>query len=106
LHEVDDHIRAYQLKDLSFSTPVGKASDFKDTQEGGVVLYVKARLPLDQAKMQAELPHFVTYVRSRRTEEAFEAWFRKEAEKGLRDTPLGRPQQQPPPTMAPGAGKS
>jgi hypothetical protein len=56
--------------------------------------------------MRTELPNFVNYVRQRRQEEAFEAWFRKEADKGLRDTPVNR-QQQPPPVMAPGAaGKS
>lgn len=105
LPQVEEHLRLNQLKELAFSTTVGKASDFKDTEQGGLVLYVKARMPLDPAKMQAELPNFVNYVRSRRQEEAFEAWFRKEAEKGLRDTPLGR-QQQPPPAIGPGAGKS
>jgi hypothetical protein len=104
LPEAEDHIRLNQLKELAFRTSPGKVADFEDTQEGGLVLYVKARLPLDETKMRTELPAFVNYLRQRRQEEAFEAWLRKEVEKGMRDTPLGRPQQ--PPTFSPGTGKS
>ena len=70
------------------------------TAEGGVIVYVKAKLPLDEAKMNASLPAFANDVRQSRQNEAFNDWFRKEAEKGLRDTPLAR--QQPPPAMGPG----
>jgi hypothetical protein len=51
--------------------------------------------------MNASLPAFANAVRANRQNEAFNDWFRKEAEKGLRDTPLTR-QQTPPPTMSPG----
>jgi hypothetical protein len=34
-------------------------------------------------------------VRQSRQNEAFNEWFRKEAEKGLRDTPLNKPQTPP-----------
>jgi hypothetical protein len=34
-------------------------------------------------------------VRLNRSREAFDAWFRKEAEKGLRDTPLFHRQESP-----------
>jgi hypothetical protein len=106
LPDIEDHIRINQLKEMAFRTPPGKVSEFQDTQAGGIILNVKSKLPLDEARMRTELPNFVNYVRQRRQEEAFEAWFRKEADKGLRDTPVNR-QQQPPPVMAPGAaGKS
>jgi hypothetical protein len=55
---------------------------------------------LDEAKMNTSLPAFANYVRQSRQNEAFNDWFRREAEKGLRDTPLAR--QQPPPSMGPG----
>jgi hypothetical protein len=42
------------------------------------------------------LPNFITSVRQSRQTEAFNDWFKKEAEKGLRDTPLLRQQQAPP----------
>jgi len=105
LPEIEDHVRINTLKELAFRTPAGRISEFQDTAEGGLILNVKSKLPLDENKMRTELPAFVSYVRQRRQEEAFEAWFRKEADKGLRDTPIAR-QQQPPPVMAPGAGKS
>jgi len=104
LSEVEDHIplngsrTRMGLKDIAFSTQPGKTSAFHDTNEGGIIVYVKSKLPLDEAKMKTELPSFIAYVRQSRSREAFDAWFRKEAEKGLRDTPLARPQQ--PPTSA------
>ena len=49
--------------------------------------------------MNASLPAFANAVRQSRQNEAFNDWFRKEAEKGLRDTPLAR--QQAPPDMSP-----
>jgi hypothetical protein len=68
------------------------------TADGGVIVYVKSRLPLDEAKMNASLPAFANYVRQSRQNEAFNEWFRKEAEKGLRDTPLN--QQRTPPALS------
>ncbi len=98
LPEAEDHLPLNQFKQLAFTTPPGKVSNFQATSEGGLILYVKAKLPLDEAKMSASLPAFVNAVRQSRQNEAFNDWFRKEAEKGLRDTPLARP-QPPPPTM-------
>jgi len=92
------------LKELAFSTSPGKVSGFRPTSQGGVILFVKALLPIDEAKMKADLPGFAAYVRQSRQREAFEAWYRKEADRGLRDTPLYRP-AQPAPSMA-GAAKS
>ena len=61
-------------------------------------------LPLDQAKLNAELPNFVDSVRQTRQSEAFNEWFRRQAERGLQDTPLGRP--KPAPTMGSKTAKS
>jgi peptidyl-prolyl cis-trans isomerase D len=96
LPEVEEHLSLNQLKQMAFGTPPGKVSNFQPTQEGGAILFVKAKLPVDPATMQKELPGFVNYVRRTRQEEAFNDWFRKEAERGLRDTPLNRPQPPPP----------
>ena len=98
--EVEDHVTLNQYKQLSFTTPLGKVSNFQMTSEGGLIVYVKAKLPLDEAKMNASLLAFSNAVRQNRQNEAFNDWFRREAEKGLRDTPLAR--QQPTPTMGPG----
>jgi hypothetical protein len=94
--EVDDHLNLNQLKQLAFSTPPGTASEFKPTAEGGVILYVRSRMPLDEAKVQAELPAFINYVRNQRQNEAFQEWFSREAQRAFRETPLNQPKQQPP----------
>jgi len=98
LPEVEDRITVNQLKQIAFGTPPGKASPFVPTRDGGMVLYVKARLPLDTAKMNSELPEFFNYLRRNRQEEVFQEWFRKAADRGLHDTPLGQP--KPPPNMS------
>jgi hypothetical protein len=102
LPEVEDHLplngnrTQMGLKDIAFSTMPGKASGFHETNDGGIVVFVKSKLPLDEAKMKSELPAFTGNVRQSRSREAFDAWFRKEADKGLRDTPLFRRQEMPP----------
>ena len=98
LPQVEEHLPLNQFKQITFSTPPGKASPFQMTTEGGLVVFVKAKLPLDEAKMNSILPAFANAVRQSRQNEAFNDWFRKEAEKGLRDTPLAR--QQPPPVTS------
>lgn len=100
--EAEDFLNLTQLKQLAFSTTPGKAAPFQPTIEGGLVLYVKEKLPLDETKAQAEIPTFVTNLRRARQQEAFEDWFRKEVDKALRDTPAG---QQKPPAMGSAAAK-
>ena len=95
LTNVEDRIPLNQLKQLAFSTAPGKVSSFQPTSSGGMILYVKAKLPPDPAKMNTDLPGFVDNVRQTRQNEAFQAWFRKQAERGLRDTPLGWPKPTP-----------
>ena len=107
LPEVEDHVSLdgrNGLKQIAFSTTPGMASSFVPTNDGGLILYVKSRLPLDETRMKAELPGFAASVRQNRQTEAFNEWFRKEMEKGLRDTPLARQQQQP--GVVSGSGKS
>jgi len=91
LPQIEDQVRLEQLKQVAFGTSPGKLSDFQMTAEGGFILFVKAKLPVDEVKMKNELTSFTTFVRQKRQEEAFNDWFRKEAEKGLRDTPLNKP---------------
>ncbi len=106
LPEVEDYISLNQFKQIVFGTPVGKVSDFRPTSDGGLIVYVKAKLPLDESRMAANLPAFANAVRRSRQNEAFNEWFRKQAEQGLRDTPLARPAAQPETRPAPRAKKS
>jgi hypothetical protein len=103
---VEERIPLNQYKQIAFTAPLGKVSPFQMTTDGGVIVYVKSRLPLDEAKMNTSLPAFDNYVRQSRQNEAFNEWFRKEAEKGLRDTPLARPQTPPALSSSPKTKKS
>ena len=105
LEQVSEHLPLNQFKQLAFGTTVGKVSPFQMTTAGGVIVYVKSKLPLDEAKMITALPTFANYVRQNRQNEAFNSWFRKEAEKGLRDTPLARQEASPAMKAAPKAKK-
>lgn len=104
LPEVEKHVNLQQLKQAAFTASVGKPSEFIPTREGGFIVFVQARLPLDIVKMNAALTNFTRAVRQARQNEAFNAWFSREAERGLRDIPYFARQQQPqsqPPGMPP-----
>jgi hypothetical protein len=103
LPEIEDQVGLTQLKQAGFGTPPGKISPALQATDGFFVLHVKAKLPVDQAKMQADLPTFVNSVRRGRQQEAFDEWLRRESERGLRDTPIF---QRPPPNMGTAASKS
>jgi peptidyl-prolyl cis-trans isomerase D len=94
LPEVEQRMSLFQFKQIAFSTKPGEVSDFIPTRDGGVTVYVQEKLPIDETRMQAELPEFLQRVRQARQNEAFNDWFRREAEQGLRDTPLARPPPQ------------
>lgn len=94
LEDVEDHISLQQFMQVAFSTPVGEVSQFTPTMEGGMVLYVKDKLPLDEKKVAAELPEFINLLRQARQREAFEQWFNHEAPQALSDTPVVRRQPE------------
>jgi len=95
LPEVEEFVGLDQLKRAAFSTAPGKLTPFQPTSDGVMIVYVKAKLPVDQAKMQSELPTFVNNARRVRQQEAFDLWLRHEVEVGLRDTPIARPKAPP-----------
>ncbi len=75
-----------------FTTPVGKPSDFQATRDGGFIVYVQSRLPVDQAKMNSDLPQYMAGFRRQRQSEAFNQWVNLEANRELRSTPVFRQQ--------------
>jgi hypothetical protein len=88
LPAVEEHLTLNQFKQIAFTAAIGKTSEFQATPDGGVVVYVQERLPINTAKMKAELPGFVDTVRQRRMQEAFMIWFDREWRKAVRDFPL------------------
>ena len=97
LPEVEPFANLNQLKQAAFTAQPGKPGEFYPTTTGGFVMFVQSKLPLNEAKMQSELPAFTTRVRRARENEAFNNWFQREAERGLRNVPAFR--QPPPGTM-------
>jgi peptidyl-prolyl cis-trans isomerase D len=82
-----------QFKQAAFGTSPGQVSNFKPTSDGGFLVFVQAKLPLDEVRMKADLPDFARKVRDTRRGEAFNEWFRREAEKGFKDVPYFHQQQ-------------
>jgi hypothetical protein len=88
LPELGEHTELNHLKQAVFTTPVGKTSDFEATSDGGFIVYVQSRLPIDQAKMNSDLPQYIGYLRRGRQNEAFSEWVNLEANRQLRNTPV------------------
>jgi parvulin-like peptidyl-prolyl isomerase len=88
LSELGDQAELNQLKQAAFTTPVGKTSDFVVTTDGGFIVYVQSRLPIDQAKLNSELPQYIVAFRRERQNEAFGQWVNLEANRELRNTPV------------------
>ena len=100
LPELGERTELSLVKQAAFTTPVGKPSGFVETSDGGFIVYVQSRLPVDQAKMNSEMPQFLAAFRRARQSEAFNQWVNLEANRQLRDTPAFRQAAAP---GAPGA---
>jgi hypothetical protein len=92
---VDETLSLNLLKQVSFSTPVGKVSSLQWTAQGGIILFVKAKLPLDENKMKAEMPAFTQGVRQQWQTEAFNEWFGQQFVKSVRSPLLERKEPAP-----------
>ncbi|HVU09404.1 MAG TPA: SurA N-terminal domain-containing protein [Verrucomicrobiae bacterium] len=90
LPDFSDRAELNQLKQIAFTTPVGHASDFAETEDGGFILFVQSKLPLDEAKMKTDLPQFTATLRRSRQAELFDQWLMLEANRTLKDTPIFR----------------
>lgn len=88
--ELGNVLTLNQLKQVAMTTPVGTSSGFKATDEGGFVLYVESRLPVDQSKMASDLPEFTAQLRQQRQSQTFNDWLQREASRELRNTPVFR----------------
>lgn len=88
--ELGGHATANQVKEVALTTPVGSASGFIPTDDGGFILYVQSQLPVDEGKMSSEMAEFTAELRQRRSDQAFNDWVQHEANREMRDTPLMR----------------
>ncbi|HTD65493.1 MAG TPA: peptidylprolyl isomerase [Candidatus Limnocylindria bacterium] len=78
---LDEQIDIRRLKSVLLSLEANKVSGFNpNPPDGGYVVYARAKLPFDDAKMSAELPKFLAELRYRKQAEIFNRWFSKEVE--------------------------
>ena len=76
--EWESRVSLSLLKDVAFALTPGKTSTFVQSSDGGLVLHLVSRQPVDDAKLKAELPAFIERLREQRRREASSEWFRKE----------------------------
>jgi parvulin-like peptidyl-prolyl isomerase len=98
LPELDGRASINQFKQIAFTTPIGMASSFVPTanpdeatfgpEDGGFVLFVESRLPVDQSTMAKNLPEFSAELREQRQMQMFNEWLSREANRELRNTPI------------------
>ncbi len=74
LDDLDERLDLSHLKELAAELTPGKASRLTYTRDGGFVLYLANRLPVDDAVMKKELPDFMKNMRQSQMYESFAAW--------------------------------
>jgi hypothetical protein len=88
LPELSNRVTLNQLKSVAFATPIGQASNFEATDDGGFIVFVKSQLPVDITAMNANLPQFTAAVRQQREAAAFYNWLERTGSRDLRNTPV------------------
>ena len=68
------------VQNVAEGLEVGKASGFRALAESGFIVYLRARLPVDEAKMKTELPEYLNRLREQRQMAAFAEWFQTESQ--------------------------
>jgi hypothetical protein len=80
-----DRASFQQLEETAFPLPTGQSSKYTPITDGGLVAYVKERLPVDETRMKQELPYFLANMRDKRQIAAFSEWLNRQFQ--LRYTP-------------------
>ncbi len=83
LPELGDRASLGQIKQAAFTAAPGKPSAFVPTMDGGFILLVQSRLPVDPSTLAANLPQFTQNLRRSRQGEAFNQWLQGEAAANL-----------------------
>lgn len=91
--EVQYQLELSYLKRVAFETAPGQVGPVLPSNDGAAVVYVQAKLPIDEAKMRENLPSFTRSVHQVRRSEVFNAWFQREAEQAFRTLPYFQQKQ-------------
>ena len=106
LTNVDERINVRMLQSVADNLKAGASTGFMPTADGGMVVHLRERIPVSEEKLKQELPDFLNRLRLYRQNEAFNQWFRKQAEQAKLIVPQ---KEQPAPATAgqpPAARKS
>lgn len=93
LPEIEKLLDLSYLKRVAFETTPGQVGQVLPSNDGAAVVYVQAKLPVDEAKMKANLAEFTRSVHQVRRSEVFNEWFRREAEQAFRTLPYFQQKQ-------------
>lgn len=93
LPEIEKQLDFSMLKRAAFETAPGQVAQVLPSADGAAVIYVQAKLPVDEAKMHTNLPEFTRSVHQVRRSEVFNDWFRREAEKAFSTLPYFQQKQ-------------
>lgn len=78
LTNLDERLDLSRIKSLARDLKPGEASPFSSTRDGGMIVYLQSRTPVDEARMKAELPEFAANLARSRQFEAFADWLGQE----------------------------
>lgn len=91
--EIEKLVDPQSFRQAAFTTEPGQVGPVLEGSDGAVVLFVQARLPIDEAAMRTNLPSFTRNVQQMRRSEVFNEWFRVEATKAFATIPYFQKQQ-------------
>ena len=84
---LDERISFRTLASVAFELKPGEASQFLPAMEGGFLVYLKQKIGVGDDQVKSQLPDYLARLRAYRQNEAFNEWFRKEAEQGRLTAP-------------------
>lgn len=77
---IEDRAESQQIQAVAYNMATGKVSPFVPTAQGGFILYLRERLPVDESKMREQMPTLLDRMREQREVEAFTQWLGREAQ--------------------------
>lgn len=85
---LDESINLNLLKNIALSLKPGTAGPYLQTANGGFVIFLRAKLPVDEARMRAEMPAFLASLRQYQQNEAFSRWVQQQQAQARMTMPL------------------
>jgi hypothetical protein len=78
--ELGERVNLGLLQNLTTNLKPGESSSFIQRPQGGLVVYVRDRSPVEEEKLREDLPEFLTNLRESRQFAAFADWFQRQAQ--------------------------